>query len=371
MNLSRVMTTWVVRNTSTGDEAWSEGVKSHTSSAAPSLLYSEVNLVLWQMVPPVLLVSGTFGNVMTIVVMRGMRGSDSTGSLSVYFTALALSDLCLLLSSLLWFWPKLVFSVPLAYFQDLSCTLLFFAFYTSSLTSAWFLVAMTFQRVTSVVLPHRVGVLCTARRGKVVVAVIVVLACLANVQIFLNYHVQHVDENYKRCQSINDYVAHIFLLLDLTLASAVPFLALMIGNSVLICRALRSVQISREMTGLGRDDERRSKPRSSRISSMTTTLVLTSVAFLVLTLPTCVLDVFLEAVGYCELEIHDEDLDAKLTLADTVCVLMWMSNSAINFYLYILSGSKFRQETMRYLSCFCFNLKGRRPSAQTSFQQRT
>ncbi|KAL8601900.1 hypothetical protein ACOMHN_020635 [Nucella lapillus] len=67
-------------------------------------LYSQnvVIYMLWQIVPPVLLVLGCFGNVMTIVVMRAMRSSESIACLSLYFTALAVSDLFLLISSVLW-----------------------------------------------------------------------------------------------------------------------------------------------------------------------------------------------------------------------------------------------------------------------------
>ncbi|KAL8606322.1 hypothetical protein ACOMHN_024217 [Nucella lapillus] len=104
-----------------------------------------------QGVPPVLIISGTFGNVMIVVVMRGMRGSQSTACLSVYFTALAVSDQCLLMTSVLWFWIDVVFSWPPSFFSyGLLCKLPKCVWYTCSVTSAWFLVAMTYQRVTRV-----------------------------------------------------------------------------------------------------------------------------------------------------------------------------------------------------------------------------
>ncbi|KAL8617843.1 hypothetical protein ACOMHN_040191 [Nucella lapillus] len=320
---------------------------NRTSSAT---IFFNINAALWLAAPPVLLVLGCFGNVMTIVVMRGMRASESTACLSVYFTALAVSDLCLLTSSLLWYWPPQVFDMPLWYFNDVSCTVLFFVFYVASLTSAWFLVAMTCQRMTSVVVPHRVGLLCTVRRGKFVTAGVVVTSCVANVNIFFNYHVEYVDNDYGVCVSTDESVANIFRLIDLSTASVIPFLVLLVSNSVLVSRAMQSARLSRQ---IATKNDHRSKRRSAQFSSMTTTLTLTSVAFLLLTLPTCVFDVYLELIGYHSLEIVDETLDAKLTLVNSVFILMWIGNSAVNFYIYILSGSKFRQETKRQL-CLCF-----------------
>ncbi|KAL8606321.1 hypothetical protein ACOMHN_024216 [Nucella lapillus] len=138
--------------------------------SASAVLLNTIAGLLWSVIPPVLLIFGTFGNVMIVVVMRGLRASQSTACLSVYFTALAVSDQCLLMTATLWFWVDEVFSWPPSfYIYDLLCVVPKFVWYTCSVTSAWFLVAMTFQRVTSVVAPHRVGVLCTVGRAKIAI----------------------------------------------------------------------------------------------------------------------------------------------------------------------------------------------------------
>ncbi|XP_076464738.1 uncharacterized protein LOC143296597 [Babylonia areolata] len=163
-----------------------------------------VTYMLWLTVPPVLLAVGWFGNVMTVVVMRAMRTSESTACLSVYFTALAVSDLCLLTASVLWDWPDMAFNSEIPYLSDLPCTIPFFFTYLSSMTSAWFLVAMTCQRLTSVVLPHRVAVLCTVKRGVIITAGIVTFSCLINMYIFFLYRLENVDGEYEECVSIDE-----------------------------------------------------------------------------------------------------------------------------------------------------------------------
>ncbi|KAL8606308.1 hypothetical protein ACOMHN_024203 [Nucella lapillus] len=224
-------------------------IEINTSKASgPEDFLNTIANMLWYIVPFVLLVAGTFGNVMTVVVMRGLRASQSTACLSVYFTALAVSDQCLL-TSILWFWIDVVFTWPPSYYRfNLLCTVLYFVCYTSTQTSAWFLVAMTYQRVTSVVAPHRVGVLCTVRRGKIITATIGIVACGLNLHFLFTIV---YSREYGGCASGEKYAPFIdvFTMVDLFIASVIPFLLLLFGNSVLIIQVVRSMKLSWRLRG--------------------------------------------------------------------------------------------------------------------------
>ncbi|KAL8592943.1 hypothetical protein ACOMHN_050770 [Nucella lapillus] len=345
-------TAWLLDRNTFGETA-EQNVDNGTSFAEVFFQYPPTYM-LWLTVPPVLLVLGCFGNVMTIVVMSRMRASESTACLSVYFTALAVSDLCLLCSSVVWLWPENAFNAPVSYFNDASCSLSFYTSYVSSITSAWLLMAMTGHRLVSVVVPHRVGVLCTVKRGRIITATIVITACVFNIYFFFTYHVEITGSGFDTCVSSDEEAGIVFRFLDLCLASVVPFLFLIIANSVLISRVMRSVQVSQQMkTGHQITSQR------VKVSSMTTTLILTSLAFLVLTLPTCLMDMYLEMVGFYTGAVGDGGLNQRLALAETVCILLWIGNSAVNFYIYVLSGRKFRRETKR---CLCWSLKPRQSS---------
>ncbi|KAL8625906.1 hypothetical protein ACOMHN_012498 [Nucella lapillus] len=151
---------------------------------------------------------------MIVVVMRKLRGSRSTACLSLYFTALAVSDQCLLTTAVSWYWGDITFTFPASFYRhDLLCTIPDFLWYTSSLTSAWFLVTMTYQRVTSVVAPHRVGILCTVRRGRMVIAFIVSVACA------LNFHflfTRTYSSKYGFCISVDGYRTSVGRCLDVS-----------------------------------------------------------------------------------------------------------------------------------------------------------
>ncbi|KAL8558449.1 hypothetical protein ACOMHN_058808 [Nucella lapillus] len=315
--------------------------------------------MLWLIVPPVLLVVGCFGNVMTIVVMRRLRASESTACLSVYFTALAVSDLCLLSVPVCFYWPELALDIDVRTVHDLTCAVPIFIAFVSSMTSAWLLVVMTCQRMMSVIVPHRVGVMCTVRRAKILTAVLVLSACAPCVYILVYYRVNTVDGKYSICQNVDHKNADIFYLYFLIVSSIIPFSFLVVANAVLIRGVIQSVRMARALLSGGGVNQNAS--RSAKGSSMTVTLILTSAAFFVLAIPIDGIDIYLQEIDFYGGGIDDGNLRAELTLVETIATLLVTSNSAVNFYLYVLSGRRFRQETKR---CLCLPFTNPKSSAK-------
>lgn len=153
-----------------------------TNNAATSLqsmpLYQAVNVMAIIMLPSILLF-GTFGNVMIIIIMNRLRSSDCSSSVFVYFTALAVSDLVFIHTEVVR--NLLILFLGIDYFAKWRavCKLGFFSLYVSGVTSAWILVAMTVQRASSVLWPHRVNVLCTRKKAFfIVVGIVLFVACI-------------------------------------------------------------------------------------------------------------------------------------------------------------------------------------------------
>ena len=132
-----------------------------------SLPQYQVAMTLWKVCPPVILLLGTFGNCMTLVILHTMPRGGSSGSMSLFFAALAVSDLALLYTGLLRQWLYRTVTLDVRELHNVICKIHVFVVYLSTMTSAWFLVAMTMQRVVSVLLPHRVGLLSTRRKAQV------------------------------------------------------------------------------------------------------------------------------------------------------------------------------------------------------------
>ena len=291
---------------------------------------------------PVLLLCGTFGNVMTMVVMRGMRAEQSTVCMPIYFTALAVSDLSILLICLPRHWALYVFGFDLRVLSDSTCKIHKFLTYVLGQISAWLLVVMTSQRVTSVVWPLKVCLQGTRRKALLTVSLIVCTSLLYNSSILFSHSVSVFGSCTPKVCSIAQtdstfrYVG-LFLWLDIAMFSVIPFCILCICNIVLLWKVTQSVRTARGMTGPGHVN-----PRAKRASSLTVIIVTTSAAFLVLTLPSCVIPVYIHTQNVTAVE--DIQSRAKLSLATAVSVLLWYCNCSVNFYLYCLSGTKLRNE---------------------------
>ena len=89
--------------------------------------------------------------------------------------------------------------------------------------------------------------------------------------------------------------------------------------------------------------------RNSRASSLTLTLIFLSITFLFLTMP---YSIFLILYDTLDNKIEDE---YDLSIFSFLCAffhLLWCCNSSVNFYLYCLTGSRFRAEFKNILHSF-------------------
>ena len=150
---------------------------------------------------PCLLVMGTFGNVMTVVIHKR---TVNTSPLSILFMTLAVADLLLLYSNCFQAWVNRVFHFSFIEYSNTTCKLVYFLVYVSGVLSAWTLVVMTVQRAVSVLWPHRANVLCTAGKSKVIVASMVLLITAMHAHILYGFSiVTYTGE--RECYVITEY----------------------------------------------------------------------------------------------------------------------------------------------------------------------
>lgn len=104
--------------------------------------------LMMNIVPPALLVLGTLGNIMIMLLFDRKK---SASSLTVFFRTLAVSDMCLLYTGLFPEWIESVSGFSLRKTHDALCILITASYYIFGILSAWLVVAMTAQRATSVI----------------------------------------------------------------------------------------------------------------------------------------------------------------------------------------------------------------------------
>ncbi|KAL8607500.1 hypothetical protein ACOMHN_004470 [Nucella lapillus] len=239
--------------------------------------------------PPALFLLGNFGNVMTIIIMRRMSMEGTTNN--IYFSAVAASDVVCLSQATLPLWLSHMLGYDVTVTHDVLCKTNLFFLILASCSSCWYLVCLTVQRAMSVVWPHRVSLMCTRRTVIVLIAAIPTsLAMFYSRYIIFRgrvpdsngttYYCTTIDENYAT------YVQLVLIYVEASFYTFIPYTLIGLSNGVLIWKLTMSVKESGRRLTQG--DSEQVVAREKAANSVTLTLIVVSLSFLVLTLPNTV-----------------------------------------------------------------------------------
>ncbi|XP_053395044.1 cysteinyl leukotriene receptor 1-like [Mercenaria mercenaria] len=307
-----------------------------------------LSVYLWKSLPPVLLLLGSAGNLLAILVLMRRKNRQSTSAL--YLTALAVSDLLMLWTGLLRQWIKYTFNIDVRDMSVFGCKVHVFLVYVALSCSSWFLVAFTFERFVAVWFPHKNKTVCS--RKKAVISTIVISACL----ILLNSHwlywvnlrpIYINNTTFQlRCDVIKVDFYQVFYRkwkwVDICVQSLIPLTLISVVNISIISRVVwrkykRSTQIAP------------TSGAKERISQLTVMLVTTSTVFIMCTAPISVV-----IIVYNKRK-SGQDLAIHLLWWAVVNLLAYLNNT-INFMLYFLTGSKFRKQIRELFFSSCRSL---------------
>ena len=287
---------------------------------------------------------GTFGNVMTVIILRRLRSGWS--AMNVYLTALALSDTAMLYSGTLPMWARKVLDYDVYASHVVVCKLGMCIMTTTATLSAWLLVALTAQRAASVVWPHRVNVICT--RHKSVVTIVVITAACSLLQTHTLYGfdlVKFTNVTTERCTfgsaDYQKFWVSVWVMVSLLFYSLLPSMCLVVGNAVLGWKLTVAIKEARAKFSSRREDRKDS--REKKASSVTVTIIIVSGAFVLITVPLTTYNTFFHIYASSAIDYFLYDL----------FFVFGMSNFAWNFYLYCLTGSKFREEFKKIMFGWC------------------
>ncbi|CAH1789963.1 unnamed protein product [Owenia fusiformis] len=322
----------------------------------------KLTIALWTYLSPIVLLVGLIGNLLSILVLRctSMKRAAS----SVYLTALAVSDLTLLLISLSNDWVAYMFDFDIQTVHTWSCKIHTFLVYMFTDISAWMLVCVSLERVTMVYWPIRVKTIFSPCRIMVSIITMVALLCVVNIQWLFTLVVRetipgemmslvHESLQIEDAQTEEEIVciykegtenfrSYYWPWIDACIASFIPFTILIICNALIVAKLSKSKKFRKEST-----NERRGK-NNNATRSITIMLIVTSFMFLILTAPFVIYLIIWQKDtknGYASMTelIHSE-------LMTSIFDMFIYCNSAINFILYCLSGKMFR-EALAELFC--------------------
>ncbi|KAL8575277.1 hypothetical protein ACOMHN_001822 [Nucella lapillus] len=297
---------------------------------------------------PILIVFGLFGNVMTILIVKRLRESRST--LDNYFLCLAMSDSCFILTGPLPIWVQSVFDFHMRALNAFTCKLNIFIFNATAGISAWLVVALVVQRALSVVWPHRVGVICTVKKTWITILAIVFILSVAYSHLFYGQ-----TKRGNACGFEDDYMSfllNVWVKLDVFLFSVVPLTCMMISNTVLVVKLRTSVKLAGEQFATS---EKQQNERERTVNTVTLTALLVSVSFIVLTLPIAAWN----ASKYTVIDNTVQSVDQKVFdyFFQAVLYCVFYINFSINFYLYCLTGRRFRDEFRKIVCGLVYRIR--------------
>ncbi|XP_052778100.1 probable G-protein coupled receptor 139 [Mya arenaria] len=300
---------------------------------------------IWKTIPPILLTFGTLGNLLVILVLSRKRSRYS--STATYLVALAVSDLLVLYSGLLRQWIIYKFDIDVRELSIAGCKINIFLVYFSTQCSSWLLVAVTCERFIGVWLPHRVKQGCTQKTALLFVSIIVVCLMALNAHWFYGmgkYTIVYNNRTYVfLCDSIfDDYYDFLGLTwpwIDLSVFCLVPFTILLIGNVSIIIRVMISKYKTRvQIAPSNLTSKRKADDKTSQLTAMLLTL---NAVFFVCATP---ISIYLLGQRFWIKNIETyEDLAVMRLWWAVVNCFMYLNNT-LNFVLYFLSGSRFRDE---------------------------
>ena len=203
---------------------------------------------------------------------------------------------------------------------------------------------MTFERFYSIIKPHKAASFNTVKRAKIIIICIIVFSIVYN-----SPHLFISSEEGKQCvpygAAMDKPYGQFYYWLSFMVHFAVPFVLLLIMNSFII-HTLRtrsvfnlkaipdgSSGVQNQGQGLG------TKMKSSE-KQIFIILLLVTFAFLILTTPSYVLFLYVMFYDYQQSAYSF----AGFFLFHNVGQKTYYTNYGINFFLYVISGQKFRTD---------------------------
>lgn len=304
-----------------------------------SFVHYDVGIFLVKYLWPVIIFAGTVGNTLSFLVLirRRMRRT----SVYFYLAMLACADTCTLYLSGFKTWLRVLTGFELLHISNGSCKLLMFLFLQSLHLSAIFIVAVTIDRYLTIWFTFKNTALHVVKRAGTITLCAFCSLLFYNCHVFWTIGLQETEQKRLICAPFteNAFMCEIFPWLKLSLYTVVPFLIVFILNFAIVIKMFSVFYSLKKQTDESDDRNSQAQMGQYRITVM---LLAVSFTWLILTAPFTLFIFVSEAAD-------DPEQQAKQFLLKTVCFTLLYINHSINFYLYCVTGRKFRNELKEFL----------------------
>ena len=291
---------------------------------------------------PVNIPVGWVGNTLSFLIM--IKQNNRKMSTCIYMAAISINDNLMMCRA---GHDYLISVVQIHKWHSLECKLSGFVALYALQNGTYLVVAMTIDKYIAIKWPHKAATYSTPPRAKIIAVAVYVCAFVYNIpHLFLSSVIGGHCVNF----GISSEFSRIYSSFSFVLNAVIPFTMLIHMNFVIVKEVRKSRKMFRrndEMTGgRGRGLDTRQKTMKSVENQVTIMLLLVTTLFLILLCPAYIRFIYLAFA----------QLDTPLAYARAMFIYqvtanLYISNSGINFFLYCISGQKFRNDLKEFLCC--------------------
>ena len=236
----------------------------------------------------------------------------------------------------------LVDAVKIHGWYDWECKYIVFLEYFALQCATYLIMAMTFDKYVAIKWPHKAATYSCPTRAKIIICTIVTSAAMYNLG---HFFITAVKEGNCYGYSAKITLTKVHSWTTIVLNAVIPFTLLIHMNYVIVKTVKNSRKIFRsnvEAKGL----ETRQKSLKNAESQLTTMLLLVTTLFLILLLPTYIRFI------YASFVVSDTPSKfASSIFFFEISYKLYVTNSGINFFLYCVSGHRFRNDLKEIVCC--------------------
>ena len=317
-------------------------------------------------VTPVLFLCGIVGNILVFAVLA--RKQMQSVSAYAYLLVLSVADSLVLIMGLLRLWVANLFRYDVRIEAKWVCKLLSFAGYTVTDYSVWLIVAVTAERFVAVMWP--LTALEANKSNTGVRRAILIMIAMFLTLVSINAHLLWTTSieqkgghsnftnltSYPTCTAAEGYgtlVNVVWPWIDAVMYSVLPLILLTVLNVLIILKYFnakrsRVSQLSASTNSFSSSREHNDSAEGGR--RLTVMLLTVSFTFLITTFPQAVMILIIAPLRPTNLSVNSIMI---LRLIQTISELLMYVNHSINFYLYCITGYKFRRQLMHLLLSLC------------------
>ena len=243
---------------------------------------------------------------------------------------------------------SITFGIEMPFGQYWFCCININTLFTAMLCSNLFILNMTFDRFYSIVRPHKAASFNTVKRAKITIAYIVLISTFVNIpHLFVTWHEEWLCLPFGDKVVMRKWYFQFCYWISFAVQYAIPFFSLLSMNGVIIYTLRKRMRLTkrRKVGSRGQGQGQTSKMKSSEMQ-MYIILLLVSFAILILTTP-----------GYSFFLINlfydfakSPKVFAWYLFYINTAQKMHCTNHRINFFLYVISGQKFRTDLKNLFS---------------------